>query len=111
MFNALMKEIKLTNKLERLRIYKNENGIFQFNPDKELVNNFSKILYPKLNLIFPESKFEEKVSKFLNKKLNTVINENKQVFYEMVGASKDKAHYGNYIKLSDKGIKYNLLTN
>jgi len=28
MFRALMKEIKLNNKLERLKIYKNKDGLF-----------------------------------------------------------------------------------
>jgi len=108
MFNALMKEIKQTNKLEQLRIYKSAKDLFTFNPDKELMNQLSRILYPKLNLIFPESVFEKKISVFLNEASKTLYDESKHQHF-IVGNS--DPHYGNYIKLSDKGIKYNLITN
>jgi len=103
-----MKEIKVTNKLERLRIYKNEYNLFLFNPDKELMNYVSKILYPKLNLVFSESIFEKKISVFLNEAAKALDEESKKRHIIIVNS---EPHYGNYIELSDKNIKYNLLTN
>jgi hypothetical protein len=65
MFNMLMLEISDTNKLERLRIYKTDKNLFVFNPDKELMRQMSRILYPKLQLIFPETVDEKKLTSFL----------------------------------------------
>jgi hypothetical protein len=103
-----MKEIKQTNKLERLRIYKSTKDLFTFNPDKELMNHLSRILYPKLNLIFPESVFKKKLSSFLNEGAKILDNESKHRYLSIVNL---EPHYGSYIELSDKKINYSFLTN
>jgi len=108
MFNLLMLEISVTNKIERLRIYKHKDNLFQFNPDKELINSLSKILYPKLNLWFPRYVEEKKISSFLVENSEIIKAISNKSFFKITNTD---AHYGNYTKLSDKGVKYNFLTN
>jgi len=103
-----MLEISVTNKIERLRIYNHKDNLFQFNPDKELINSLSQILYPKLNLWFPRYVEEKKISSFLVENSEIIKAISNKSFFKITNTD---AHYGNYTKLSDKGVKYNFLTN
>jgi len=103
-----MLEISDTNKLERLRIYKTKNTKFKFNPDKELINKYSKVLYSKVQLIFPESVNEKKAASLLCK-YSKLFQIEEEKFYFSVNNS--ETHYGSHIELSDKKIKYSFLTN
>jgi hypothetical protein len=101
MFNMLMLEISDTNKLERLRM-------FVFTPDKELMRQMSRILYPKLQLIFPETVDEKKLTSFLCEYSNGLKIEGEKLYFSL---NNSEPHYGSYIELSDKKINYKFLTN
>jgi len=103
-----MIEISEVLKLERLRIYKTESDKFKFNPDKELVNKLSKVFYPKLKLIFPETLIEKKIASFIYNYSN-LIRKDSEKYYFSIGGKEN--HYGNYLDITDEEVNYRFITN
>jgi hypothetical protein len=102
-FNLTMDELIETNRVERLRIYKNKTTPINFNPKKEeLIKLFNK-LFSKVILEFPETIEEKKVSSII---LEGAKNSRTEALKGFLSTKKLPEHYGTLYNVGydDKGI-------
>lgn len=103
LFNLVVDSLPETNRLEKRRIYKNEDSIWNFNPDREKIISLFNKIFPKVELILPNTSTEKKLSALM---VDYSINSEVDKLYFSIKGSKD--HYGALYRevVKDKNILF-----
>jgi hypothetical protein len=96
-FNLVMTEISECSQLEKLRIFKSEQNIWNFNPNKEELLRLLFAMFPRGEFKIAETRSERIVGEMLISKLKEIEKAGDKLFFSIGG--KTKPHVGAVYKI------------